>query len=352
MRVHGLAPGLNYGQQALEGFKAFRMADKSKGICLFRPDRNALRFQHSAEMLSMPCVPVEMFLRACRAAVVLNAEFVPPHESGGALYIRPLLYGSSAQLPPGAANEYTFSVFVAPLPDLRGVETSGTKAALILDDFDRAAPRGIGHAKAGGNYAGVLRWSDKAKAEGFGLTLHLDSARHQEVDEFSTCAFIGVISSDNDSDDVTLVSPSSPCAIDSVTSDSLQHIARSFGWKVEKRPVAYTELPSFSEVLGAGTGDGLTPVRSITRRCAHSSASTAAVKSHASNSSRLQIDSDTEIVRYIPDEQYSGGPVYRKLLAQLRAIQVGKAADDFGWCHVVREKDQELENGNEPQTVA
>lgn len=106
--------------------------------------------------------------------------------------------------------------------------------ALILDDFDRAAPKGTGHAKAGGIYAPTTRWSDKARAEGFGLTLHLNSVRHQEVHEFSTCAFIGMLSHESNkkgdsTNDVTLVVLDSQCAIDSVTSDNVRCIARSFG---------------------------------------------------------------------------------------------------------------------------
>jgi len=291
----------------------------------------------------MPSVPINMFLRACRAVVALNAGYVPPYESGGALYVRPQLYGSSAQLGLNAPDEYTFCVFVVPTGVYLGMQAV---KALIVDDFDRAAPKGTGHAKVGGNYAPVLRWSDQARTEGFGVTLHLDSVRHEEVDEFSTCAFIDVRSYGG-GDDVTLVVPDSPCVIDSVTSDSMQHIARSFGWKVEKRPVRYTELPAFSEVLGAGTAVALVPIRSITRR-----RTTARLPAGP----RLRVDAESETVAYLPDEQHSGGPVYLKLLAQLRAIQLGKVEDEFGWRFEVRAEDQEVDGGNEhptrPQAVA
>jgi branched-chain amino acid aminotransferase len=332
MRIHGMAPALNYGQQALEGLKAFRMPGNPGGIALFRPDRNAVRFQHSAEMLSMPPVPIDMFIRACRAAVALNAEYAPPHDSDGTLYVRPQLYGSSAHLGLSAPNEYTFCVFVVPT----GVHLKAQPVnALILDDFDRAAPRGTGHAKVGGNYAPVLRWSDQARTEGFGITLHLDSTRHEEVDEFSTCAFIGVRSQGTVGDeDVTLVVPNSPCVINSVTSDSMQHIARSFGWKVEKRPIPYRELPEFSEVLGAGTAVALVPVRSITRR-------RATEKLPASTCVRA--DAESETVVYFPDQQHNGGPVYLRLLAHLKSIQRGNIEDEFGWRFEVRPEDCEID---------
>lgn len=234
LRMHGMAPALNYGQQAYEGLKAFRLPGNDS-IAIFRADKNASRMQHSAEYISIPPVPVDLFIDAVKAAVALNAEFVPPHETGAALYIRPQIFGSSAQLGLSPPEEYLFSVFVIPTGVYHG--THPVKA-LILEEFDRAAPNGTGSAKVGGNYAPVLRWSDKARKEGYDITLHLDSARHEEVDEFSTSGFIGVLRGDGGEDDVTVVVPSSKAVIDSVTSDSIQEIGRSFGWKVEKRPVS------------------------------------------------------------------------------------------------------------------
>lgn len=232
IRIHGMAPALNYGQQAYEGLKAFRTPGDA-AITVFRPDRNAARMRHSAEFVSMPPMPDEMFVRAVRAAVALNADYVPPHETGAAMYVRPQMYGSSAQLGLSPPDEYTFAVFVLPTGVYHG--THPVKC-LILDDFDRAAPNGTGSAKVGGNYAPVLRWSDKAREEGFGITLHLDSKTHEEVDEFSTSGFIGALVQ---GDQVTLVVPDSKNVIDSVTSESIQEIGKSFGWKVEKRSVSF-----------------------------------------------------------------------------------------------------------------
>ncbi|RSL47344.1 hypothetical protein CEP54_013444 [Fusarium duplospermum] len=313
MRIHGMAPALNYGQQAYEGLKAFRTPG-DEGITVFRPDRNATRLQHSADVVSMPHVPVDMFLEAVRAAVALNAEFVPPHDTGAALYIRPQLYGSSAQLGLSAPEEYTFAVFVIPTGVYHGAHPV---KALILEEFDRAAPNGTGNAKVGGNYAPVLRWSDKAREEGFGITLHLDSVKHEEIDEFSTSGFIGA---QVNGDDVTLVVPDSHCVIDSVTSDSIQELGRSYGWKVEKRPIKYGELNSFSEVFAAGTAAALVPIRSITRRR----------------------DGKTDTVTYIPDGQEEPGPLFGKLLKHLKDIQLAKAEDKFNWRFPVSAADKEV----------
>ncbi|CAM1505786.1 Fc.00g114230.m01.CDS01 [Cosmosporella sp. VM-42] len=346
LRIHGLATGLNYGQQAFEGLKAFRMPGERGDIAIFRPEAHAGRFQHSSDLLGMPPVPTDLFVQACNAAVALNADYVPPHESGWSLYCRPLVFGSGRSLSPTLSAEYTFCVFIFPMPSASSVPVK----AIILDDFDRAAPKGTGTAKAGGNYGGVLRWTSQAKTEGFGLTLHLDSVRHEYVDEFSLSGFLGVKgkpSSTNGtpngtlngtqngrrgSSDVVLVVPDSPSALDSLTSDSIQHIARSWGWKVEKRPVPYTELPDFDEVIGTGTAVGLTAVRSICRR--------EQKQNRLPAGPRVNFDGadDSEVIEYIPDGQQGGGPVFHQLLEYLRAIQLGKEYDRFEWLYKVHEQ--------------
>ena len=226
-----MAPGLNYGQQCYEGLKAFRGPD-DKTINIFRPRKNAARLQHSASFISIPLVPIDHFLHCVRIAVAMNAEYVPPHATGAAMYIRPLLFGSSAQLGLNPPQEYTFCVYVLPTGVYHGTHPVD---AVILEEFDRTAPHGTGSAKVGGNYAPVLRWSEKARDEGYGITLHLDSKTRTEIDEFSTSGFIGVHKKEDGT--ATLVVPNSANIVDSVTSDSVCQIAQSFGWKVEKRRV-------------------------------------------------------------------------------------------------------------------
>ncbi|OTB06748.1 hypothetical protein M426DRAFT_9526 [Hypoxylon sp. CI-4A] len=329
IRIHGMAPALNYGQQAYEGLKAFR--NPSGDLQIFRPDRNAVRMQHSADFISIPPVPTELFLEGVKAAVSLNAEYVPPHETGAAMYIRPQIYGSSAQLGLNPPEEYTFAVYVVPTGVYHGTHPV---QALILDEFDRAAPNGTGSAKVGGNYAPVLRWSDKARNEGYGITLHLDSATHSEIDEFSTSGFIGALVN---GDDVTLVVPDSKNVIQSVTADSITDIGRSFGWKVEKRSIKYAELPNFSEVMAAGTAAALVPIRSITRRL--DPASSQSISSVVGKHERLSTKDDSEQVTFLADSVEDAGPICLRLLTQLQGIQLGKIKDDFSWNFPVSRED-------------
>lgn len=229
LRIHGMAPALNYGMQCYEGMKAFRSPNDT--INIFRPNMNAERMQHSASYISIPEVPNDHYLKCCNLAVGMNAAYVPPHETGAAMYIRPLLFGSSAQLGLNPPQEYTFVVYCIPTGVYHGTNPVD---ALILEDFDRAAPEGTGSAKIGGNYAPVLRHSEKAYKAGYGITLHLDSKTRSVVDEFSTSAFIGV---KKDGDKVKLIASGSKNVIKSVTGDSVLRIAESLGWETESREV-------------------------------------------------------------------------------------------------------------------
>ncbi len=228
------------------------------------------------------------------------------HHTGAAMYIRPLLFGSSAQLGLNPPEEYTFVVYVLPVGVYHGVHPVD---ALILEDFDRAAPEGTGSAKVGGNYAPVLRFSERARNEGFGITLHLDSRTRSEIDEFSTSGFVGV---KKEEEQYTLVVPDSKNVIESVTSDSVCEIAKSFGWKVERRSIKYEELPSFSEIMAAGTAAALVPIKSIT----------------------MKSKGDKFTYQGGSDEP---GPACVKLLTTLKGIQQGTIKDTFGWLEQVVE---------------
>jgi len=177
--------------------------------------------------------------------------------------------------------------------------------ALILEDFDRAAPEGTGSAKVGGNYAPVLRHSERARNQGFGITLHLDSKTRTEIDEFSTSGFIGVR---KDGDKTTVVVPDSKNVIKSVTSESACQIAQDiFGYSVDRRRIDYSELPEFKEIMAAGTAASLVPIKSITMK------------------------SKNDKFDYPVNEKLDPGPVCSQLLSTLKGIQQGKVKDQFSW---------------------
>ncbi|KMK56428.1 subgroup IIIi aminotransferase, putative [Aspergillus fumigatus Z5] len=297
IRVHGLSPGLNYGQQVYEGLKAFRTPQNT--IHIFRPHAHAARFRKSAKMVCLPEVPDNLFCECLRMAVVYNAEFVPPESSEGFLYIRPLLFGSGPQLILGPPNEFVLAIYVAPAVPYHGIIAL---EALVMDEFDRSAPRGTGSGKIGGNYAPVWPYQEAAKQSGFGITLHLDSQTRTLIEEFSTSAFVGVDSS------YTLYVPDSPNAIKSVTSDSLATIAESNKWKVCREKIPFKDIGQFTEVYAVGTAATAVPIRSIFR---------------ARTGEKYTFETEAS--------KQTG----RQLVDELIKIQRGLQVDLFEWCWVV-----------------
>ena len=300
MNLHIAATALHYGQTAFEGLKAFRGKDDK--IRIFRPNMNAARMQRTARRVCMPEVSEEMFIESIRRVIRDNIEYVPPYGSGGALYIRPLLFGSGPQIGIHPADEYVFLVLVVPVgPYYKG----GLKPvrAVVLDEYDRAAPHGVGHIKVGGNYAASLEPHHLAQEKGFQVELYLDAAEHKYIEEFGTSNFVAV-----SKDQKQFITPDSPSILASITNDSLQEIAEDLGMEVVRRPVEFEELETFSEVGACGTAVVLTPVNEIVR-----------------GERKITIDGTKN----------GCGPVLQKLYDRVTAIQYGEEEDKFGWTYEV-----------------
>ena len=298
LRMHIAAACLHYGQECFEGMKAFRQENGK--VVIFRPDENGKRMFRTAQRCVMPPVPVEMFLDAATRLVKANIEYLPPYGTGGSMYLRPLLIGTGPQIGVAPAKEYTFLMMCMPVG---AYYKGGLKPvrAVILDDWDRAAPHGMGDVKVGGNYAASLFAHEKAKSEGWPVELYLDAKEHKYVEEFSTSNFLGIKA------DGTYVTPDSHSVLPSVTNMSLKQCAADLGWKVECRKIPYEEIKTFAEVAACGTAVVVTPVYEITR-----------------GSEVIKI-SDPDAV----------GPHLQKLYDQVQGIQYGRIPDTHGWCYEV-----------------
>jgi branched-chain amino acid aminotransferase len=294
INVHIAATGLHYGQESFEGLKAYRGRDGK--IRLFR-EENAKRLISSAKGIKMEPVPIDLFREAVFTAVKLNEKFVPPYGSGASLYIRPLLYGSGAEVGVKPASEYTFIVFVTPVgPYFKG----GVKPVnmLLCRDVDRAAPLGTGNIKVGGNYAASLRAIVRARDEGYGNVLFLDAREKKYVDECGPANFFGIKNN-------TYITPLSDSILPSITNKSIIAIAEKMGMKVERRKVPVEELEVFEETGACGTAAVISPIAKI-------------------------VDTDTgKVYEYCKDGK--PGPVSMKLYNKLIGIQYGEEPDDFGW---------------------
>lgn len=251
--MHMAASCLHYGQEAFEGMKAFETKDGR--IVVFRPAENSKRLQKTSRRIFMPEIPEEMFLDAVNKVVLANKKFVPPYGTGASLYIRPLVIGTGAKVGLGPADEYMFVIFVTPVgPYYKGGLTP--VKALVVTDFDRAAPNGVGDCKVGGNYAAGLSGGQYGKDKGYPVVLYLDSKEKKYIDEFSTSNFIGIKGN-------TYITPASGSILESITNDSLAIVARDKGMKIEKRPIPIEEIAEFDEIGAVGTAAVVTPVHLI-----------------------------------------------------------------------------------------
>ena len=286
---------LQYCQEVFEGLKAYTTEEGH--IVTFRPDLNAERMIDSAKRLEMPAFPKERFLDAIDQVVAANAAWVPPYGSGATLYIRPYMFASSPVIGVKPAEEYQFRVFVTPVgPYFKG----GAKpVTLCVSDFDRAAPHGTGHIKAGLNYAMSLHAGVTAHANGFDENLYLDPATRTYVEETGGENFLFV------DKEGRIVVPKSESILPSITRRSLVTIAKDMlGMEVQERPVKLEELKDFAEGGLCGTAAVISPVGKI-------------------------VDHGKEIC--FPSGMDEMGPVIKKLYDTLTGIQMGRIEGPEGW---------------------
>ena len=290
---------LQYAQTVFEGLKAYTTEDGH--IVMFRPDLNAKRMADSARRLEMPVFPEDRFIEAVAQTVKANAAYVPPYGSRATLYVRPYMFGTNPVIGVKPADEYQFRVFTTPVgPYFKG----GAKPITIkVSDFDRAAPHGTGHIKAGLNYAMSLHAIVTAHEEGFAENMYLDAATRTKVEETGGANFI-FVTKDN-----KVVTPKSDSILPSITRRSILHVAKEYlGLEVEEREVFFDEVKDFAECGLCGTAAVISPVGKI-------------------------VDHGKEIC--FPSGMDEMGPVTKKLYETLTGIQMGHLEAPEGWLKVV-----------------
>ena len=297
--INECAGVLQYAQTVFEGMKAYT-TEKGQ-IVVFRPDLNAERMVNSAKRLEMPPFPQDRFVDAVKQVVKANEGYVPPYGSGATLYIRPYMFGSDAVIGVKPANEYQFRIFCTPVgPYFKG----GAKPITIrVSDYDRAAPNGTGHIKAGLNYAMSLHAIVEAHEQGYAENMYLDSATRTKVEETGGANFLFVTK------DGKVVTPKSSTILPSITRRSLVYVAKEYlGLEVEERPVYFDEVKDFAECGLCGTAAVISPVGKIN-------------------------DHGKEIC--FPSGMEKMGPVIQKLYDTLTGIQMGRIEAPKGWIQVI-----------------
>lgn len=290
---------LQYAQTCFEGMKAYTTVDGH--VVVFRPDLNAQRMYETAMRLEMPPYPVEKFVKAVEQVVKANLKYVPPYGTGATLYLRPFMFGSAPVMGVKPSTEYQFRIFASPVgPYFKG----GAKPiTLKVSDFDRAAPRGTGHVKAGLNYAMSLHAIVSAHKEGYDENLYPDAKTRTKVEETGGANFF-FVTGDN-----KVITPKSDSILPSITRRSLMYVAKEYlGLETEEREIMLEELKDFSECGLCGTAAVISPVGKI-------------------------VDHGKEIC--FPSGMEEMGPVSKKLYETLTGIQFGKIKAPDGWIRVI-----------------
>lgn len=290
---------LQYAQTCFEGMKAYTTVDGK--IVVFRPDMNAKRMSDTAKRLEMPAFPEDRFVDAVEQVVKANLKFVPPYGTGATLYLRPFMFGSAPVMGVKPSAEYQFRIFASPVgPYFKG----GAKPiTLTVSDFDRAAPHGTGHVKAGLNYAMSLHAIVTAHANGYDENLYPDALTRTKVEETGGANFF-FVTKDN-----KVVTPKSDSILPSITRRSLMYVAKEYlGLETEEREVYLSELKDFAECGLCGTAAVISPVGKI-------------------------VDHGKEIL--FPSGMEKMGTISQKLYETLTGIQYGKIEAPEGWIRVI-----------------
>lgn len=287
---------LNYGQGVFEGTKAFHTLKNN--IVLFRINRNARRMAWSTERLCIPQMDIDFFVNAVLKTVQDNLDYIPPYGKGS-MYIRPIVWGTAPALGVRAVSEYTFVVFVSPVGSYfkGGVKPLNLK---IETKYHRAAPRGIGNAKAIGNYSASLYPLAMAKKEGYDEVIYLDSVDGDRIEELGS-ANIFICK-----DGIIKTPKLSGSILDGVTRNSVIKIASDIlNIEVQETDIYTKELLEADEVFCTGTAVTVTPVGKITH--------------------------NNEVFEFSKDI----GPIANKCKKMLIGIQRQEIEDPFGWLHFV-----------------
>ena len=289
---------LHYAQETFEGLKAYRRADGL--IQLFRPEMNAKRMINSNARLCMPELPVDMFVEAVKALVKVEEDWVPS-EPETSLYIRPFMFATEAALGVHMASAYKFMIICCPVGAYYAEGINPVKI-LVEDELVRAVKGGTGFTKCGGNYAGSILGQVKAEKMGYSQVLWLDGEHRKYVEEVGTMNIMFKIAGE------IYTAPIEGTVLPGVTRDSMIHLLRDWGYKVNETRLSVDDLMkaghdgTLEEVFGTGTAAVISPV------------------------GELRYKDDVVTIN-----DFKIGELTQKLYDTLTGIQWGRLPDKYGW---------------------
>ncbi|HEX7902799.1 MAG TPA: branched-chain amino acid aminotransferase [Chitinophagaceae bacterium] len=248
---------IHYGQSIFEGIKAYK--DRNGNAYIFRPHDNFRRFNKSALRMQMPTVPEELFMEGMRKLIALDQNWIPSKEDHS-LYIRPFMFSSDEVIGVKPSDTYKFMIILSPT----GPYYTAPMRIYVEEQYVRAAPGGVGYAKAAGNYAAAMLATDEAKKKGYDQVLWMDAAEHKYVQECGTMNIFFIIGN-------TAITPGleDGTILDGVTRQSAIALLREMGLTVEERALDIDEIMEaykagiLLEVFGTGTAATISMIREL-----------------------------------------------------------------------------------------
>jgi branched-chain amino acid aminotransferase len=288
----------HYGQELFEGLKAYR-TDAGR-IQLFRPAKNVERMNRTCDRLCIPEIDPATALEAIKEIVRFDSDWVPS-EPEYSLYIRPLIFATDPFIGVRPSLSYYFIIILSPVGAYYPEGMNPVKI-YVETEYVRAVKGGLGFVKAGANYAASLKAQGKAKEKGYAQVMWLDGVERKYVDEVGTMNVFFAI-------DDKIITPSLDGSIlPGVTRDSVIHLLKDWGYAVEERRLALSEIieagsnGTLKEAFGTGTAAVISPVG--------------------------ELNNGGEIITINNGET---GPLARKLYDTLTGIQWGKIKDKYNW---------------------
>ncbi len=291
--THPAAMALHYGQAIFEGMKA--TIDAEGTPMLFRPEKNAIRLNFSANRMGMPDFPEDLFVEGLKQLVALDKNWIPPQE-GSALYLRPFMYADEHFIGMRAATHYKFIIIASP----SGPYFNKRIKLFAETKYIRAAQGGTGAAKAAGNYAAAIKPTEIAKAKGYDQVLWLDAHDFSFIQEAGTMNLFFKINGE-------FITPNLEGTIlGGITRMSVIELLKSKVSKVTERPITIEEVIEASnngtleEAFGTGTAVGIAMIEEIRFK---------------------------DITINLPKEN----PVGQMVLDTLNGVRSGKLEDKLNW---------------------
>lgn len=254
--VSPATPALHYSHSIFEGLKAHH--SPAGEALIFRPLENLKRLNKSAERMCMTSVPEELYMDALKALINIDRGWIP-NAPGSSLYIRPFLFSADEYIGIRPSEDFTFMILLSPV----GSYYAAPVKVKIETYYTRAVEGGTGYAKTGGNYGGSIYPAKLAQEKGYHQLIWTDGKKHEYIEESGTMNVMFVI-------DNTLVTPSlSDSILPGITRDSVLHLVRSWGNKVEERKVSVKEIVEalekglLKEAFGVGTAATIAHIETI-----------------------------------------------------------------------------------------